>query len=149
MNPGSAGQLEVLGEASCEDNAFCWIARIGEPARIADLVETFLIECLCREVGILPIAWCDVRTTDSQLVSTIAIDRDHLEFAAWCRQPKHEGTVRFEVNERDDRRRFRRTPPRADADPLSGFQDRKPFEFVPDMRRQCRGAENNHLQTLE
>ena len=49
-DPGAGRQLEVLGDAAVEQEAFARIVGVGEFQRVADLVEAVRVEGLAREL---------------------------------------------------------------------------------------------------
>ncbi len=56
IDPGAAGEFEILGDAAVETQSQVGLSRIDEHRGIAAAEETFVIEGLAADLGLAPVA---------------------------------------------------------------------------------------------
>ena len=61
-DPGAGGQLEILRDAPIENESFAGILGSTNTQRIAQAIESFLIEHGARQFGLAPVAGSDAGT---------------------------------------------------------------------------------------
>src|SRR5262249_55732827 len=116
-HPGAGRELEILGEAPVEQKALCGLRRIGELERVAELVETLLVEGFRRERRRAPITRRDVRTLESRF--ELALPRHELELDPGRRQADIADALGIPAASDRERRRFGRAEARQEDDALA------------------------------
>ena len=148
VHPSAAGELEVLGHAAIEHQAFCCVIGVGEFDRVADAVEAFLVERRLGEVGALVIAGRDVGAAHAHFA--LAAGRNELQLAACDRQPDHAGAIDVKVHRGRERRGLGRTPRREHLEVaallLLPGEAREP---VPQVLRQRRRGVEQHVEAAK
>ena len=77
IDPRAGGKLEVLGDTPAEEEPVLRMGGIFKGEGVAQPVVALVVERSTRDLGLAPVAGCDVGAFDARLV--LAFERDELQ----------------------------------------------------------------------
>src|SRR5712691_5663556 len=122
----AGGELEVLGDAAVEDDAFRRVRRVGELHGVADAVKALVVECRPGQVGALVVARRDIGAAHPHL--ELSRRRHQLQLASGDRQADDAGALHEEVHRAGERRGLGRAPRREHRQAAAFFVLRQPLD---------------------
>ena len=148
VHPGAGDELEILGDAAVEDEAFLGRRRVGELHRVADAVVAFLVERSLGQVVAAEVAGRDVGALDAHL--QLAAGGHELQLAAGRRAGRSRRRARSGSARTTATARSRSSPrPRSSTSAPPFSATRELLQALPEVLRQRRAGVEHHVQVAE